>query len=97
MVIQVDGKEINVSVVYSGNGKNYGSGFSKGDIVYDYLIHNHIYDCKAQCYNLKKAQYDDMLDFLLDEVRSHNDCRSDYLDKNDCRKITLAIEPNKKG
>lgn len=92
MVIEIDGKEINVSVVYSGSGKTYGGGFSDGDIVYDYLIHNHIYDCKTQCYNLTKAQYDDMLDFLLDEVNSYNDCRSDYLDKNDCHKITLVIE-----
>ena len=93
MVIQVDGKEINVSVVYNdGKYTLYGCGFSDRDIVYDYLIHNHIYDCKAQCYKLTREQYDDMLDFLLDEVRSHNDCRSDYLDKNDCRKITLVIE-----
>lgn len=92
MVILVDGKEINVSVVYSGSGKTYGSGFLDGDIVHDYLMYNHIYDCKTQCYNLTKAQYDEMCKCLLDEVNSYNDCRSDYLDKNDCRKITLVIE-----
>lgn len=92
MIIQVDGKETNVSVVYNGNGKLYGSGFSKGDIVYDYLIHNHIYDCKRKCYNLTKSQYNEMCKWLLDEVNSHNNCRSEYLDKNDYNKIRVVIE-----
>lgn len=88
MNMLVNGKEIVVNVEYFNKEKNdlYGDGFQESDLVYDYITEplNKIkYDNNKQAYNLTQEQYNDMIDFLENEVECYNNGYSEYLGEND--------------